>query len=46
MAAKKAELLINYPYAVSNEITSEVVKMSCHSGFAGFYLKTAGKELL
>ena len=43
---KKAELLISYPYAVSNEITSEVVKMSCHSGFAGFYLKTAGKELL
>ena len=43
---KKAELLINYPYAISNEITSEVVKMSCHSGFAGFYLKTAGKELL
>ena len=43
---KKAELLTSYPYAVSNEITSEVVKMSCHSGFAGFYLKTAGKELL
>ena len=43
---KKAELLISYPYAISNEITSEVVKMSCHSGFAGFYLKTASKELL
>lgn len=43
---KKAELLISNPYAISNEITSEVVKMSCHSGFAGFYLKTAGRELL
>lgn len=46
MAAKKAELLTSYPYAISNEIISEVVKLSCHSGFAGFYLKTAGKELL
>lgn len=43
---KKAQLLTSYPYAVSNEITSEIVKMSCHSGFAGFYLKTDCKELL
>lgn len=43
---EKAELLTSYPYAISNEITFEVVKMSCHSGFAGFYLKTAGNEFM
>lgn len=43
---KKAELLTNYPYAVSNEITDEKVTAVCHSGCIGFYLKTAGQELL
>lgn len=43
---KEAELLVNYPYAVSNEITDSTVSVVCHSGCVGFYLKTAGKELL
>lgn len=42
---EKAPLLQNNPYAVSNEITADVVKVKCHGGCTGFYLKTAGCEL-
>ena len=38
---EKAPLLQNNPYAVSNEITADVVKVKCHGGWTGFYLKTA-----
>lgn len=40
------ELLLSRPYAVSNEITDAKVTAACHDGCIGFYLKTAGKELL
>ena len=36
---EKASLLQNNPYAVSNEITADVVKVKCHGGCTGFYLK-------
>ncbi len=36
----KAELLTANPYAVSNEITEKTVKVKCHKGCTGFYLKT------
>ena len=42
---ENAQLLQNNPYAVSNEITADVVKVKCHGGCAGFYLKTAGCKL-
>ena len=42
---ENALLLQNNPYAVSNEITADVVKVKCHGGCTGFYLKTAGCEL-
>ncbi len=36
----KAELNLSNPYAISNEITDEIINIECHSGCIGFYLKT------
>ncbi len=41
----EAELLVDNPYAVSNEITEKSVMIKCHKGCTGFYLKTKASVL-
>lgn len=41
----ESELLMNNPYAVSNEITAGIVKAECHDGCIGFYLKNDDSRL-